>query len=62
MAILLPVEKLLRPRSLAFVGVSSTGGAGTKMLQSAAASGFTGAIWPVNPKAVEIAGIRLAEA
>jgi acetate---CoA ligase (ADP-forming) len=58
MATLLPVEKLLRPRSLAFVGVSSAGGAGTKMLQSAAASGFTGAIWPVNPKAVEIAGIR----
>jgi acetyltransferase len=58
MATLLPIEKLLRPRSLAFVGVSSTGGAGTKMLQSTAASGFTGAIWPVNPKAVEIAGIR----
>jgi acetate---CoA ligase (ADP-forming) len=58
MATLLPVEKLLRPRSLAFVGVSTTGGAGTKMLQSAAASGFTGAVWPVNPKAVEIAGIR----
>jgi acetyltransferase len=58
MATLLPIEKLLRPRSLAFVGVSTTGGAGTKMLQSSAASGFTGEIWPVNPKAVEIAGIR----
>lgn len=58
MATLLPVEKLLRPRSLAFVGVSATGGAGTKMLQSAALSGFTGAVWPVNPNAVEIAGIR----
>jgi acetate---CoA ligase (ADP-forming) len=58
MATLLPVEKLLRPRSLAFVGVSASGGAGTKMLQSAAASGFSGAVWPVNPNAVEIAGIR----
>jgi acetate---CoA ligase (ADP-forming) len=53
----LPVEKLLKPRSLAFVGVSSKGGAGAKMLQSARNAGFAGALWPVHPSAAAIAGI-----
>jgi acetate---CoA ligase (ADP-forming) len=53
----LPVEKLLKPRSLAFVGVSSKGGAGAKMLQSARNACFAGALWPVHPSAAAIAGI-----
>jgi acyl-CoA synthetase (NDP forming) len=58
---LLPVEKLLKPRSLAFVGVSSKGGAGAKMLQSARDSGFLGDLWPVNPSAGSIAGVTCVE-
>ena len=54
----LPVEALLRPRSLAFVGVSPAGGAGAKMLRSAREAGFTGRLWPVNSKAAEIQGLR----
>ena len=50
--------RLLKPRSLAFVGVSAKGGAGTKMLKSALRFGFDGPIWPVNPNAEEIAGVK----
>ena len=57
----LPVEYLLKPRSLAFAGVSSKGGAGTKLLQSAINAGFAGALWPVHPNAPVIAGIPCAQ-
>ena len=57
----LPVEYLLKPRSLAFAGVSSKGGAGTKLLQSAINAGFAGALWPVHPNAPVIAGIQCAQ-
>jgi acetate---CoA ligase (ADP-forming) len=57
----LPVERLLKPRSLAFAGVSSKGGAGAKMLQSARNAGFTGKLWPVHPSADAIAGITCAK-
>jgi acetyltransferase len=52
----LKIEALLRPRSIAFVGVSARGGSGAKMLESAQLSGFAGAVWPVNPNYAEIAG------
>ena len=52
-----PVEALLKPRSIAFVGISAKGGAGAKMLQSAKSAGFTGPIWPVNPTTPAIAGV-----
>lgn len=52
----LKIEALLRPRTLAFVGVSARGGSGAKMLESAQRFGFTGAVWPVNPRHAEIAG------
>jgi acetyltransferase len=52
----LKIEALLRPRSIAFVGVSARGGSGAKMLESAQMSGFAGPIWPVNPNYAEIAG------
>jgi acetyltransferase len=51
------IETLLRPESLAFVGVSARGGSGAKMLKSAQSVGFNGPIWPVNPKADEIGGL-----
>lgn len=51
------LDALMRPRSLAFVGVSAKGGAGAKMLRSAKAIGFDGALWPVNPRTAEIEGI-----
>jgi acyl-CoA synthetase (NDP forming) len=57
----LPVECLLKPRSLAFAGVSSKGGAGAKLLQSAINAGFAGALWPVHPNAPMIAGIPCAQ-
>jgi acetyltransferase len=57
----LAVERLLKPRSLAFAGVSSKGGAGVKMLHSARKAGFGGALWPVHPNAEAIAGIACAK-
>jgi acetate---CoA ligase (ADP-forming) len=50
------LRSLLRPRSLAFVGVSTRGGSGVKMLQSTRTFGFDGPVWPVHPNASEIAG------
>jgi acetate---CoA ligase (ADP-forming) len=60
MAAPLPIEYLLKPRSLAFAGVSPKGGAGTKLLRSAINAGFAGALWPVHPNASAIAGIPCA--
>jgi acyl-CoA synthetase (NDP forming) len=53
-----PVEALLRPRSIALVGVSPKGGAGARILQSNARFGFKVPAWPVNPNHREIAGHR----
>lgn len=50
------IEGLMKPRSIAFVGVSAKGGAGAKMMESAKLAGFDGKIWPVNPGAKEIGG------
>ncbi len=53
-----PIAALLRPRSIAFIGVSAKGGVGAKMLQSGARFGFGVPAWPVNPNSTEIAGRR----
>lgn len=53
----LPVEALLRPRSIALIGISAKGGSGAKILQSTRRSGFDGSVWPVNPNYPDIAGV-----
>jgi acetate---CoA ligase (ADP-forming) len=53
-----PIEALLRPRSIALVGVSAKGGAGANILRSGERFGFVVPTWPVNPNATEIAGQR----
>src|ERR1700758_2771644 len=54
----LPVEALLRPRSIALVGVSPRGGAGATILKSGERFGFEIPTWPVNPRYDEVAGHR----
>ena len=52
-----PIEALLRPGSIAIVGVSSKGGgSGAKMMESAGVFGFEGSVWPIHPTALEIEG------
>jgi len=53
-----PIEALLRPRSIALVGVSAKGGAGANILRSGERFGLVVPTWPVNPNATEIAGQR----
>jgi acetate---CoA ligase (ADP-forming) len=53
-----PIEALLRPRTIALVGVSAKGGAGANILKSGERFGFTVPTWPVNPNATAIAGQR----
>src|SRR5438445_10935027 len=52
----LPIEKLLRPRAIALVGISAKGGAGANILKSGQRFGFTVPTWPVNPNYDEIDG------
>ncbi len=53
----LPIEALLKPRSIALVGVSAKGGgSGAKMMESAGLFGFTGSVWPIHATAEEIGG------
>jgi acyl-CoA synthetase (NDP forming) len=54
----LPAEALLRPRSIALVGISSKGGAGARILESGQRFGFTVPTWPVNPNYSEVGGHR----
>ena len=54
----LPVASLLKPRSIALVGVSAKGGAGTTILKSGERFGHTVPTWPVNPNSPDIAGHR----
>src|SRR6266446_6426734 len=54
----LPVEALLKPRSIALVGVSPKGGAGANILNSGQRFDFSIPTWPVNPNYDEIAGHR----
>lgn len=48
-----PLSRLLRPRSLAIVG----GKAAEEAVRQCRALGFTGPIWPVNPKRAEMGGL-----
>ncbi|MEH6776381.1 MAG: CoA-binding protein, partial [Cereibacter changlensis] len=53
------LDALFKPSSVAVVGASAdaskTGGRPVAYLQK---HGFSGAIWPINPKAAEIAGLK----
>src|SRR5215831_12863637 len=53
-----PIEALLKPRTIALVGVSAKGGAGANILRSGQRFGFAVPTWPVNPNTTEIAGQR----
>jgi acetate---CoA ligase (ADP-forming) len=54
-----PLSPLLSPRSIAFVGASPRPDSlGNDMLKMIARSGFTGAIYPINPNYAEIEGRR----
>ncbi len=53
-----PLDELFRPRSVAVVGASSTARGGPGFVDALKAMGFPGPIYPVNPKAGEIAGLR----
>ncbi|WP_076997302.1 acetate--CoA ligase family protein [Variovorax sp. KK3] len=54
-----PIARLLKPRSVAVIGASAdptkTAGRPVSYLQK---HGFTGAIYPVNPRATEIGGLK----
>ena len=53
------LEAILRPRSLALVGASSRPDAlSGRLLGNLAAAGYAGAVYPINPKAAEIRGLR----
>ena len=49
---------LLAPRSIAILGASERSALGRWILESLDLMGFTGAVWPVNPKYDEILGRR----
>jgi acetate---CoA ligase (ADP-forming) len=44
------LDPLVRPRSVAIVGATDRGGPGRAVIESLGAIGFTGPIYPVNPK------------
>jgi acyl-CoA synthetase (NDP forming) len=46
----MPVEALVRPRSIAIVGATDRAGPARSVIESLGALGFSGAIYPVNPK------------
>src|SRR5262245_66267471 len=52
------IEALLKPRTIALVGVSAKGGAGANILRSGERFGFVVPTWPVNPNATDIGGQR----
>ena len=53
------VTHLLAPRSVAVIGVGrSRGGIGAELFHNMVAMGFTGPMYPVNPAATEIDGLR----
>ncbi len=53
------VEKLLRPRSVAVIGASrDPSKIGHQVLKNILSSGFRGAVYPVNPNASEVLGLR----
>ena len=50
------LQALLRPGSVAVVGASPKGGTGGRILGNLLASGFPGAVYPVNPNYAEVRG------
>lgn len=52
------IECLLNPRSLAIVGANDKGNSGARSLKGAIASGFKGAIYPVNPNYETLEGLK----
>ena len=50
------LHALLRPRSVAVVGASPKGSTGGRILGNVVASGYRGAVYPVNPNYTEIQG------
>jgi acyl-CoA synthetase (NDP forming) len=53
-----PLEFLFRPRSIAVVGASSSAGMGAGFLMALKEAGFSGELYPVNPKAERILDLR----
>jgi len=51
------IARVLAPHSIAIVGAGRTGGLGREILDNAIASGFRGAIHPINPHADRIADL-----
>jgi acyl-CoA synthetase (NDP forming) len=53
------LESILRPRSLALVGASSRPDSlSGRLLGNLSAAGYTGAVYPINPKAEQVRGFR----
>ena len=53
------LEAIFRPRALALVGASSRPDSlSGKLLGNLTAAGYTGAVYPINPKAAEVRGIK----
>src|SRR5215212_5453783 len=57
-AVSLDLAPLLNPRSIAVIGASAQGGRATGAVINLQALGFTGAIYPVNPKYQEVRGLK----
>ena len=54
----LDLAPLLNPRSIAVIGASAQGGRATGAIVNLQTLGFTGAIYPVNPKYEEVRGLK----
>src|SRR5690348_15223970 len=53
------LRAFFRPSSVAVIGASrETGGIGRRLLDSVIEGGFRGPVYPVNPRAAEVAGLR----
>ncbi len=52
------VERFVRPRSVAVVGASDRMDYGGRLLRNLREGGFTGPIYPVNPRRAEVQGMR----
>lgn len=52
------IECLLNPRSIAVVGANDRGNSGARTVKGALASGFSGPVYPINPKYEQLEGVR----
>ena len=50
------LDPLFTPRSIAVIGASPNGGAGSIVLRNMQRLGYTGTLYPINPKYKEIFG------